>query len=103
MLQDASLPMHLSVASASGYLPVTLLPPEKPVCAEAGAPQSHLGQPPQVDFSPSRFFHPLATWVPAGTLAHRLALAPYLPRQPRRRRPVPVLRPGADPFAPSQP
>lgn len=100
---DASLILHLEVAAASGYLPETLLPAKKPVCAQAAPPQSHLGQPYQVDLSPSRFFHPLATWVPAGTLAHRIALAHLLPEQPRRRRPVPVLRPGADPFAASQP
>lgn len=101
--QDPSLAMHLAVASASGILPDTLLPAETPISAESQPPQSHLGPPNQVDTTPTRFFHPLAVFVPAGSLAHRLALAPYLPEQNHRRRPVPVTKPGADPFAPAQP
>lgn len=102
-LLDPSLQMHLTVLSAGGILPETVLPPEEPVVAGAGPVQSHLGPAVQPDVGPTSFFHPLARYAPAGMLAHRIALAQYLPRQVRRRRPVPVLKPGDDPFAAGQP
>lgn len=98
-LADPTLQLHLTVVAASGIVPETVLPPADPVVAPPGPPQSHLGPAVQPDVGPTQFFHPLARWVPAGMLAHRIALAEYLPRQPRRRRPVPVLKPGSDPFA----